>query len=253
MVFLLFCILTFQCPANAKSSRTARMSDGDLEPIYVEPGFSTIIKFDSHPEPGLIGDQDGFKVEYMKNLVAIKPLVSKAKTNLFIFTKDGQFNFQLIASRGKHDNVVYAKLGSDKNNFQPSNKKVVVSLDELSTKKINKIIQSENFKLSVESIAMPRSHATLVLKFAIQDKSGLKNSKKVEPQSLSLYQGSTAIKIENVFLERKKQTSTEIVTTGFILLRSDAINKKKNLTLKFTSSEKKNELQVMFSPDLGFR
>ena len=227
------------------------MSDGDLEPIYVEPGFSTIIKFDSHPEPGLIGDQDGFKVEYMKNLVAIKPLVSKAKTNLFIFTKDGQFNFQLIASRGKHDNVVYAKLGSDKNDFQPSNKKVVVSLDELSTKKINKMIERESYKLVVESIAMPKSHATLVLKFAIQEKLSLINFKKIEPQALSLYQGLTAIKIENVFLERKKQVRNEVVTTGFILMRSDAINNKQSLILKFKPDEKKSELQVTFSPDLG--
>src|SRR5580698_188855 len=98
MVLLLLCLLTLQCPAYARSARTVHLADGQMEAIYVESGYSTLLKFSSHPEPGLIGDQDGFKVEYLKNIVAIKPLVSKGKTNLFIFTKEGQFNFQLIAS-----------------------------------------------------------------------------------------------------------------------------------------------------------
>lgn len=107
MRILLLILMAFPpIEAWAKSMRVVRLSDSDMETVFVEPGFSTLIKFDSHPQPGLIGDQDGFKVEYLKNMVAIKPLVSRGKTNLFLFTKEGQFNFQLLAGVGRHDNIV---------------------------------------------------------------------------------------------------------------------------------------------------
>lgn len=253
MIFVLLCLLTFQCPAHAKSSRTVHLSESDLESIYVEPGFSTLIKFDSHPEPGLIGDQDGFKVEYLKNLVSIKPLVSRGKTNLFIFTKEGQFNFQLIASRGKHDNIVYAQASPDKGDFRPSGRKIAISINDLMTRKMNKFVVHGNTKLTLESISMPRSRATLVLKCSVETKLDGKRAEKINPDSFSIYQGTNLIRAENIFLDTKAVPPSGIRVTGFILLRADSMKKNQNLYLRFTQSAIHDELQISFSPDLGGR
>lgn len=250
MILLFLCLLTFQCPAHAKSTRTVHLADGDMEPIYVEPGFSTIIKFDSHPEPGLIGDQDGFKVEYMKNLVAVKPLISKGRTNLFLFTKEGQFNFQLIASRGKHDNVVYVLSRQDRDASDVSKNKVV-SLGEMLTKRLNQSVLSGPIKLSLESIAMPTSQRTLVLKFLIQEKVTDHAASSIDPSAFSILQGAKSIKIENIYLETRQNVAAVNKTLGLILIRADELKKGENLKLRFApqtrQGEQKREMQVSFS------
>ena len=253
MVLLLLCLLTLECPASAKSARTVRLADGDMEQIFVEPGFSTLLKFSSHPEPGLIGDQDGFKVEYMKNIVAIKPLVSNGKTNLFIFTKDGQFNFQLIAVKGRHDNVVYVEPRIDRFGDQPSTARVAVPVDDLLTRRLNKVSVFKDLRLCLESISTPVSHTTLVLKFSFQIKLPEKSSGfKIDPNWFSVAQGSRSIKIENIFLESKALSKSIIQTTGLILIRSADFKKGEDLRLAYSPAivDGKSKLQVTFSPEL---
>lgn len=238
-------------PAFAKPTRTVHLSEGDLEPIYVEPGFSTLIKFDSHPEPGLIGDQDGFKVEYMKNLVAIKPLSPRGKTNLFIFTKEGQFNFQLITSRGRHDNVVYAQKSVERTSTQTPNAKVIISIGEIATRKIGKTATDGKTRLILESIATPGSKSTLIVKFTIQE--NLTRPQAVDPTSLMVLQGKNVVRIENIYLETKPPRLELTETTGLILLRASEVKKGVPMILKFCPGPPRHELQVTFSPDHGPR
>ena len=178
--------LTLQQAANAKSMRTVHLSDGEMESVFVEPGYSTLIRFDNHPEPGLIGDQDGFKVEYMKNMVAIKPLVSKGQTNLFLFTKDGQFNFQLVAGRGRHDNIVYVQAGPAQSHG--SAPKATILVDELLTRKIRKVAGNSSTKLLLESISTPISHSTLVLHISVEQHLA-KSQEKADEKWFSVHQG----------------------------------------------------------------
>ncbi len=252
MLLLFVCLLTLQCPAYAKSSRTVRLSDGDMEQIFVEPGFSTLLKFGSHPEPGLIGDQDGFKVEYMKNLVAIKPLISKGKTNLFIFTKEGQFNFQLVASHGQHDNVVYVEPRLDRFGSQPTTAKVAIPIDNLLTRRINKLASAGSFRLYLESISTPVSRSTLVLKFTVQEQ--LKASSapsKIEVGAFTVTQGAQLpIKIENAYLDSKALGPGLSQITGLILIRAAELKKSQPLRLTFTPPAGISKgLQVAFTVD----
>ena len=257
MLGLMFCLLLFQCPAQARSSRAVHLADGDMEPIYVESGFSTLLKFSSHPEPGLIGDQDGFKVEYMKNIVAIKPLVSKGKTNLFVFTKEGQFNFQLVAGRGRHDNVVYVEPKWGKGPTGPTVAKTVVSIDDLLTRPINKTVSSGGLKLTLASVATPQSKSTVVLRVLVsEDTTHKKIPLAIETTFFSITQGTSNIKIENIFLESKAQNPKEAVTSGLILIR--AADLKKNELLKLTLNLPKAAfgspaimLQIPFSADFS--
>lgn len=249
MFFLFFLALCFAPDTYAKSMRTVHLSEKDMETVFVEPGYSTLIKFDSHPEPGLIGDQDAFKVEYMKNMVAIKPLVSRGQTNLFLFTKEGQFNFQLVAGRGRHDNIVYAQAGIG-NSVAGAQPRPAVLVDDLLTRKIGKTAIQNGRKLVLESIATPISRSTLVLHILIEQPQG---AEKVIPEMLSLSQGKKKVTVENVFLESRQGKSGMSAIGGLLLIRAEVLKRGEPLRLVLQVTKPGKPLWLQFSPDFGRR
>jgi len=243
LIFLLALFLGTE--AEAKSLRVVHLSDKDMETVLVEPGYSTLIKFDSHPEPGLIGDQDAFKVEYMKNMVAIKPLVGKGQTNLFLFTKDGQFNFQLVAGRGRHDNIVYVQSGGSGGGGIAAPKPAVL-VDDLLTRKLGKSVSRGRLKLVLESVATPISRTTLVLHILIEQG---ESAAKIEPKMLKLTQGGREIGVENVFLESSAGKAGVVSLRGLLLIRSQAVHPHEPLRLDLLTPGK--PLSLTFLADLG--
>lgn len=208
----------------AAPSRTVQMKEGEMTPVYVSPRFSTILQFDAHPEPGLIGDQDAFKVEYMRNLVAIKPLMSRGKTNLFIFTKEGQFNFQLISSNDHHDNIVYVKRAGNNGPEKLLTTERIVMIDDLITRWLNKVVKSKNAKLTIESVATPKSKSTLVIKFELERKQiGKEELFKIAKENVLIKQKTTSLSIENIYLENSRPEKALYRTKGLLLLRAESI------------------------------
>lgn len=248
MVILLFCLLTLQCPAYARSSRTVHLADGEMEQIYVEPGYSTLLKFPNHPEPGLIGDQDSFKVEYLKNIVAIKPLVAKGKTNLFVFTRDGQFNFQLVATKGQHDNVVYVEPKVDSKAPGRHGVRVAVPVEDLLKRKINKSAGTKTVRFTIESASMPVARTTIVLRVIVLTKVSGSTADKIEPGSFLVFQGKTPIKIENIFLDHKRRSQGLSETSGLILVRMSDLKTQDETRIVLNTDcadSKSDQLQVI--------
>lgn len=258
-VFLLLLAIQGQS-AHAKPVRIVQMSEGDMAQVFVSPRFSTLIKFDAHPEPGLIGDQDAFKVEYMRNMVAIKPLVSKGKTNLFLFTKEGQFNFQLVAGSANHDNIVYVQRAVTPTSAKSLSIERAVVVDDLLTKKIGKTDTGSGMVLRLESIATPMSRSTVVLRFSVEQK--FSENKKSEVVALNrerilVTQGKNPLPIENTYLENSKPQANTLLTKGLILLRADRIKKNAGIELRILPVGKKDpsksDLSILFSADFGRR
>ncbi|MBX3032933.1 MAG: TrbG/VirB9 family P-type conjugative transfer protein [Bdellovibrionaceae bacterium] len=245
---ILFLILLAFPPLEvwAKSMRVVRLSESDMETVFVEPGFSTLIKFDSHPQPGLIGDQDGFKVEYLKNMVAIKPLVSRGKTNLFLFTKEGQFNFQLLAGSGRHDNIVYAQMKVAPELPAARIAKPIL-IDDLLTRKIGRTVQQGNVKLTLQTVSTPISRTTLVLKIEVS--SSAKENLEIERENLLVFQDRKAIAFGNLFAESRVDKEQKIFNV-LLLLRMDQLNPKLPLRLELKTKAAKS-LALPFSADLG--
>jgi hypothetical protein len=237
MRILLFFILLALPPVEvwAKSMRIVRLYESDMETVFVEPGFSTLIKFDSHPQPGLIGDQDGFKVEYLKNMVAIKPLVSHGKTNLFLFTKEGQFNFQLIAGVGRHDNIVYAQRRTAPE-FPSVKSAKPVLVDDLFTRKIGRSARQGSVNLKILTASTPKTRSTLVLKMEVSIPQKEKIS--IGRESLFVFQGKKMIPLDNVFIESKTLKNQKIFSV-LLLLRMDQMNRKLPLRLELKTKAKK--------------
>lgn len=246
-ILLLFVLMAFPpVEVRAKSMRIVRLSESDLETVYVEPGFSTLIKFDSHPQPGLIGDQDGFKVEYLKNMVAIKPLVSRGKTNLFLFTKEGQFNFQILAGAGRHDNIVYAQVRTSPEAAAPKVAKPIL-MDDLLTRKIGRTVSLGNVKLTLLTISTPISRSTLVLKF--EASAPVKEEINVGRESLFVFQGKKAIPIDNLFVESGSSKNRRLWSV-LLLLRMDQIDAKNSLRLELKTKAGKSAIMPL-SADFG--
>lgn len=259
MIFIFLFLFAIQGqPVYAKPVRTVQMSEGDMAQVFVSPRFSTLIKFDAHPEPGLIGDQDAFKVEYMRNMVAIKPLVSRGKTNLFLFTKEGQFNFQLVAGTSNHDNIVYVRRAVAPSLAKNGNIEQVVIVDDLLTKKISKTATTMDMVLRLESIAAPISRSTIVLRFSVEQK--FNENKKTEFVALNrdrilVTQYEKSLPIENTYLEHSTPRKNTLLTKGLILLRGDRLKRNANVDLRILpvgkNESSKSDLLISFSADFA--
>lgn len=246
-IFLLLVLMTVPpIEAWAKSMRIVRLSDSDMETVFVEPGFSTLIKFDSHPQPGLIGDQDGFKVEYLKNMVAIKPLVSRGKTNLFLFTKEGQFNFQLLTGVGRHDNIVYAQVRTAPETTAARIAKPVL-VNDLLTRKVGRTVTQGGVKLTLLTVSTPISRSTLILKIEVS--ASLKAELSVGRENIFVFQGSKAVPLDNLFTESRTEKEQKI-SSVLLLLRMDQVNPKLALRMELKTKAAK-PLALPFSADLG--
>lgn len=90
-----FCLILFSGGSLAAGVREVKVSGDAVIPIRTAPGFSTILEFPSKPISAVLGDQDAFKLEYVGNSITIKPIVERAKSNLFIFTEFERYNCKL--------------------------------------------------------------------------------------------------------------------------------------------------------------
>jgi type IV secretory pathway VirB9-like protein len=93
LIFLL--LLGYSIPSFGKAVRTVEASEDTIIQVRTAIGYSTILTFNSKPTSAVLGDQDAFKLEYVGNSITVKPLISQATSNLFIFTPYERFNITL--------------------------------------------------------------------------------------------------------------------------------------------------------------
>ena len=78
-------------------------------------GIATIIQVPERPNSIVVGDQGGFKVEYLDQAITIKPIHGSARSNLYIYTDYRRFNVQLVtAGESSADYVVYLENPKEK-------------------------------------------------------------------------------------------------------------------------------------------
>lgn len=56
-------------------------------PVFLRPGFSSILEFEEAPTQVVVGDQNSFQVERLNKSIVLKPLVTNATTNMFVYFK----------------------------------------------------------------------------------------------------------------------------------------------------------------------
>ena len=147
LIHLFAALLAFDADAHVKS---VVPKPDELLLVKTALGIATIIQTPLPIQSAIIGDQSGFKVEYIDRAVTIKPLRYGAKTNLYLMTEKKRFNIRLVTlTQDQSDYVVYIK--DEKANadvrWKPFEKEVMANGVRL---KINRVGQSAQGYLLVE-------------------------------------------------------------------------------------------------------
>ncbi len=75
--------------------RKATSKEDDISTVKTALGIATILQLPEVIQSAIIGDQSGFKIEYLDKAVTIKPLRWGAKTNLYLVTESNQIQIGL--------------------------------------------------------------------------------------------------------------------------------------------------------------
>lgn len=93
--FLILCLISGK--TYAKRIKDHHLKKDTITNVYTAPGYTTLIELPTKPTRVVVGDQNSFKIEFVGKNLAVKPLAENIRTNLFIFTKDKQFQCTLIS------------------------------------------------------------------------------------------------------------------------------------------------------------
>lgn len=108
-----FAICLFSYLANSSENRVRHVEVvGDqIVTVHTAIGIATILQVPQRPNSVIVGDQEGFRVEYLDRAITIKPLRAGARSNLYIYTDWKRFNAQLATgSEALADYVVYLEM-----------------------------------------------------------------------------------------------------------------------------------------------
>ncbi|MDZ4083380.1 MAG: TrbG/VirB9 family P-type conjugative transfer protein [Bdellovibrionales bacterium] len=209
------------------------ISENEVAAVKVGIGFSTLLQFETRPSQVIVGDQDSFKVEYIGDAIAIKPLMSGVATNLFVVTQAGKFNFRISAVRGlEPDYVLRIKRKSE--DLAPGS-------TALQTRLSNSQLSKNGLTLSLKSVASTQSNSVLIFSFDVKS---MDRQRSFEPGDFEIIQGDRSISIESIYLDRILLKRGELLN-GMILIRRSAVQRSQKIWLKVSEGRNKQGIQLL--------
>lgn len=201
------------CHSEAHMRSVVPKSD-ELLLVKTALGIATIVQTPQAIQSAIIGDQSGFKVEYIDKAITIKPLRSGVKTNLYLMTEKARFNLRLVTlNQDQADYVVYIKEPSAKLNtkWRDFNKEVISDGLRL---KINRIGQTSQGFLLIDG------------KFQSDYPMGIK------PEDFWILQNDKPRTIDGLFLSSLSVKPKQSVSIGISISKTDLVPKAA-ITLRF--------------------
>jgi hypothetical protein len=195
--------------------RHVEVTKDEIVQVRTSIGIATIIQVPDRPNSVVVGDQDSFKVEYLDQAITIKPLVSGARSNLYVYTDYRRFNIELITGpQAVSDYVVYLK--------QPKVKKP----DAVQWKKYSNSLTNDTLRLSIKRIGTLQKEICLV-EFELTSKSHLT----FKPDWLWLSQGGEIRPIHNLVFSSLEIRPGQKVS-GLLQIRKIDLLASENLKLE---------------------
>ena len=177
--------------AVAKGIRTIAVTENEVVPVRLAIGYSTLLQFDSRPTQVIVGDQDAFKVEYVGNSVAIKPLANDSSTNLFIANQFERFNFRLTSGRGfEPDYILKVKRKRDD---------VGAASTSLKTKSIIREGMQKGMRVKLLTVTTTQNNFAVIYSFEV---AAINHRRTFQPGDFEVLQAGRSLPIENIYLER---------------------------------------------------
>jgi len=159
VIFVILASLLFPEYSNAERIRRVVLAKDQIAKVQTAIGVATIIQVPDQPTSLVVGNQEGFKVEFLDTAITVKPLHASAKSNLYIYTDYRRFDVQLLtAQESTADYVVYLEeKKASKSNVRTSTiwKSSRLSADggefKLSLRRIGRLGKSVFFDIEITS------------------------------------------------------------------------------------------------------
>lgn len=232
--------------SHANSIRSVSVTDNEIIRVKTALGYSTILEFTSRPISAVLGDQDAFKLEYVGKSITIKPLIPRAKSNLFVFTEFEHFNCQIVT--GPSESVDYIIRIRAK---EPSIEGYTVShtgaepvgkTTSMVMTRIQKTGSYDGFSVTVTSTLKSRGpqnpRSVMLIEFDLRTK---KKPYAFQPASLGVKQSGRFINLESMYLDHLEITPGGQSVHGKIALLAQDFNSSKPVTLVFAVPDRKSE------------
>lgn len=190
-------------------------------------GIATIVQVPRAIQSAVIGDQSGFKVEYLDKAVTIKPLRYGAKTNLYLVTDSVRYTFKLATvDQNSADYIVYVKERVAPQNVYRNYLRTAVG---------------KTLTLKVERVGRT-SDGMILLEGVIYSKT----QKRVRPEEIWIIQDGKSKPANSLYLSKTFIDQRDSLRLGVAVSKSDlAMNRP--LALEIRSSE---SLRVQVSSEV---
>jgi len=213
-------VLVMTTNVHAQIRKTTNKED-EILTVKTALGIATIVQLPEVVQSAIIGDQSGFKIEYLDKAVTIKPLRWGAKTNLYLVTGSRRFNLRLVTgSQEIADYIVYLK--------KPEPPK-----PETKWRAISRSATQKNLKLTIVRIG--QSPGGFILLDALLS-STLHQRMAVKPESIWIKQSGNSKVVNSLFLSDSKVEKVKPLRLGISLAKSDLLNGKP-LVLEINSDQ----------------
>lgn len=186
--------------------RKMSAKEDDILTVKTALGIATIIQLPDTIQSAIIGDQSGFKIEYLDKAVTIKPLRWGAKTNLYLVTEKKRFNIRLLTgAQDIADYIVYVR--------NPESPKSSVQW-----KAVGKSAAQTDLKLTVDRVGIS-SGGFILLDVKLANNSTQDFS--LKPSDIWIKQAGSSKVINSLFISDLKITKKVPLRIGVSLARSD--------------------------------
>lgn len=201
--------------------RKTTSKEDEILTVKTALGIATIVQLPEVVQSAIIGDQSGFKIEYLDKAVTIKPLRWGAKTNLYLVTTSRRFNLRLVTgSQEIADYIVYLK-------------KPEPPRPETQWRAISRSAIQKNLKLTIVRIG--QSPGGFILIDALLS-STLPQRMVVSPESVWIKQSGNSKVVNSLFMSDSKVGKEKPLRLGISLAKSDLLNGKP-LVLEINSEQ----------------
>lgn len=227
-----FFSLMFVSSLGFAQIRKAMNKEDDILTVKTALGIATIIQLPEAVQSAIIGDQSGFKIEYLDKAVTIKPLRWGAKTNLYLVTASRRFNIRLITGNQETaDYIVYLKKSEP---------------PKAATKwrNYNRSTTQKSLKLVVSQIGVTPNGFILLDAFLTTNKS---QKITIKPESVWIKQLGSSRVINSLFMSDSKVEKGKPLRLGISLAKSDLLSGKPilvEISLEHTVSLKVSEVDL---------
>lgn len=228
MKALLCCLLLLaSASALGKPVSTVELGPGEVATVRTALGHSTLIDIGRRPRAVVVGDQDAFRVEYVGNRIAIKPLVEGVRTNLFIST--AYEDFQVVLAVGAVEQADFLVRLSRRG------PEAAMQVHE-PPPRCAPIDARGGLQVAVHTLR--RVGRLIEAKFSVRASQPVT----FEPEQIAVVAGKRDVVIETLQLERLAVDWQP--TLGAVTFSMDGLNRKARVILRFSTPTSKVPLEV---------